>query len=489
LIQISYEPAGPTVDLFHQSDAFIRGLLGPVGSAKTSACVTEIVSRAIEQEPFRGVRKTRWVALRNTYAELKSTTIKSFCEWFPNAKMRWDSPIVGRVNFYLPDKTKVECEVFFLAVERPEDVDKLKGMELTGGWMNESGEMAKAIFDMMVQRLGRYPPKRWGGPSWTGAIMDTNPPDDDNWYYKLAEEQDPSEVKKMEAMLLEYEALKPGQKLMEFFHQPGGLMEKDGQFIPNPQAENIQNLPGGYAYYLKQLAGKKKEWIKVFLCGQYGTVSTGKPVYPEYNDDLHCKEFELYPKQPLILGFDYGLTPACIIGQLSPRGALRILDELVAKDMGIRSFANDVVKPHLAMNYPGYEIRACGDPAGLQRAQTEESTCFMELANAGIPAMPAITNDFLARREAVAGFLGKIIDGEPAFRLHPRCRVLRRGFNGSYCYERIQVSGERYRDRPVKNDYSHPHDGLQYLALHTQQINTNADFGKKIVYPERTGIV
>ena len=29
----------------------------------------------------------------------------------------------------------------------------------------------------------------------------------------------------------------------------------------------------------------------------------------------------------------------------------------------------------------------------------------------------------------------------------------------------MQVSGERYTDKPDKNDYSHVHDALQYLLL------------------------
>jgi hypothetical protein len=48
----------------------------------------------------------------------------------------------------------------------------------------------------------------------------------------------------------------------------------------------------------------------------------------------------------------------------------------------------------------------------------------------------------------------------------PKCKVVRKGFNGGYKYRRIQVTGEeRYTDEPMKNAYSHPHDALQYLAL------------------------
>ena len=46
-----------------------------------------------------------------------------------------------------------------------------------------------------------------------------------------------------------------------------------------------------------------------------------------------------------------------------------------------------------------------------------------------------------------------------------RCKHLVKGFEGGYQYKRMQVSGERYADKPDKNHYSHVHDALQYLLL------------------------
>ncbi|BCV04223.1 MAG: hypothetical protein CM15mV81_280 [uncultured marine virus] len=46
-----------------------------------------------------------------------------------------------------------------------------------------------------------------------------------------------------------------------------------------------------------------------------------------------------------------------------------------------------------------------------------------------------------------------------------RCATLIKGFQGGYCYRRMQVSGERYDDKPEKNMYSHIHDALQYMML------------------------
>ena len=62
--------------------------------------------------------------------------------------------------------------------------------------------------------------------------------------------------------------------------------------------------------------------------------------------------------------------------------------------------------------------------------------------------------------------LTRMIDGGPGMVLDPRCTTLRKGFNGRYRYERMKTSGSaRYRDRPVKDAFSHPHDALQYLCM------------------------
>lgn len=467
---INYAPAGPVVEAFHRSDAFVRGLMGPVGSSKSSACCIEIFSRACEQKAHLGVRKSRWAVIRNTYPELKSTTIKTWLDWFPMTEMRWDAPITGWLRLPLGDGTRVELEVLFFPMDRPEEVGKLKSLELTGVWINEAGETAKAVLDMCTQRVGRFPSLKVGGPSWTGVIMDTNPPDDDSWWYRLAEKEKP--------------------KGWEFFRQPGGLIEVQGEIVPNKLAENVKNLPGGHEYYLRQSAGKTKEWIKVFLMGQYGTIADGRPVYPEWNDEIHVRSLQPYPNLPLLLGFDYGLTPACVICQVSPRGELLVLNELCSKDMGIRQFAHDVVKPFLAMNYAGYQIQACGDPAGMSRADTDEKTCFQELAEAGIACVPAASNSFVARRESVAGYLNRLVDGKPAFKLDPVCDRLRRGFNGRYQYRRLQVVGaERFKDVPEKNDYSHPHDALQYAAMFSQTMNNSTEWSSQIKYPANSGFV
>ena len=75
----------PTVWKFLKDDSFVRGLIGPVGSGKSYACCAEVFKRAVQQKPSPrdGIRYSRFVVVRNSYPMLKTTTIKTWLELFP----------------------------------------------------------------------------------------------------------------------------------------------------------------------------------------------------------------------------------------------------------------------------------------------------------------------------------------------------------------------------------------------------------------------
>jgi len=80
---------------------------------------------------------------------------------------------------------------------------------------------------------------------------------------------------------------------------------------------------------------------------------------------------------------------------------------------------------------------------------------------------PAPTNEPAIRIEGVRHYLARRIDANtPAFLIDPRCRMLIAGFSGKYRYRRVRIGvTERLEDRPFKDEYSDPHDALQYLVL------------------------
>ncbi len=452
--QIIYN-ASPTAQRFHASNAFRRAIMGPVGSGKSVMCVQEILRRAFEQRPDReGRRRSRWLAVRNTYPELKATTIKTWSDWVPEdvCPITYSAPIVGRMEHRLRDGTMLDLEIIFQALDKVQDQKKLLSMELTGAWINEVREIPKPIIDALASRVGRFPSLRDGGSSFIGIIMDTNPPDDYSWYYDLAEKQKPEG--------------------WDFFRQPGGLMRVGDKYLPNPEAENIANLQGGYDYYLRQLSGAKSDYINVMLCGEYGSLFDGKPVYKEvWNEQVHvAREPLVYlPGVPLLLGWDFGRTPACTVGQAAPNGQLRILGEYYSDNSGIRNFAEVVVKPDLAVKYGKYQYVSTGDPAGAAKGQANEASCFSELEEAGFVTSPASTNDPTLRIESIIKPLSRMVCGQPGMIVDPRCQRLIRGFSGGYHYQvvgKLMGGGEvKYSEQPLKNMYSHIHDALQYLGL------------------------
>jgi len=97
-----------------------------------------------------------------------------------------------------------------------------------------------------------------------------------------------------------------------------------------------------------------------------------------------------------------------------------------------------------------------------------------------------MTNDPMTRIEAVRQFLNRMSAGQPSFLIDPKAAVLRKALAGRYMFERVQVPGkEIYKDKPVKDDYSHPADALGYLALHVKHVDLNSWSKGKIIYPKQ----
>jgi hypothetical protein len=403
-----------------------------------------------QQEPGPdGKRRTRWAVIRNTYRELHDTTIRTFFDWLPQEMGQWRAADM-EFTFETPD---IHAEFLFRALDRPDDVKKLLSLELTGAWINEAKEVPRAILDMLQGRVGRYPSKRDGGPTWNGIIMDTNPPDTDHWWYRLFEEDMPDG--------------------WSIYHQPSGLSK---------EAENISNLPPDY--YTRLQAGHDQAWIDVFVHGKYGYVKDGKPIFPEFSDAVHVLTEEPQPmKGPVYLGIDFGLTPACVIAQKSAVDQWIIYDEIVTEDMGAVRFAESV-GARLRQKWRSHRILGWGDPAGEQRSQVDERTPFQILRAAGLPVRPAPSNDFTLRRESVAKGLSTLtMQAQPRLILSPKCKELRKALAGGYKYRRVQISGdEKYHDKPDKNRYSHVAEALQYLMIGAGEsrelIKPSVDVGK-----------
>lgn len=470
IVMPTYNPSRTAVE-FHNSDHFVRGVIAGVGTGKSVMMIQELLRRGFNQDPGAdGVRRTRMGLVRATYPSLRTTTVKTFSQWVPPllSPVRQTAPMTARFTGALPDGTHFDMEFIFIALENAQDVQKLKSMEFTMIFINEAREVAFEVYDTCKERVGRFPTldplTGIGGCTYSGVIFDSNPPGEDHWIAKL--DRNPTESSKI-------------------FHQPAPFIEKvntkgEIEYHDNPLAENLEYLNQkpmqngvpwtmeqrrafGYEYYRRMLDGKPKHYIDTEIMGKYGSNFDGRPVYQEYwADDMVCS----YPLEakygyPVILGIDTtGLNPAVAFGQLE-MGVLQIKHELLALDMPFVPFVRDVLKPFLAQHYPGCQVVAYTDPANPRDSNRGE-TPVQVLRQYGIQAQNAPTNKFKARLDSVISFLqrrgGLLID--------KRCEKIIDGFRGGYHYRPLKISGvgQTFSSEPVKNEFSHLHDAVQYLC-------------------------
>lgn len=438
----------------HSDDSFVRLIMGPYGSGKSTWCIHEIVRRTCAMPRwFNGRRRARWAIVRNTSGELQSTTLQTWLTWFGELGdvHKRQKPLLTYHHTFNDGNGFVELELIFLALDREEDLRKIKSLEVTGAYINELSEVPQGALSHFKGRVNhRYPSRAFCSDSyWSGIICDTNPPDVDHWIFRDFEQKSLGSYK--------------------LFKQPPGLIkDKDDNWIQNTECDNYENLAADY--YTKLAEGQTQDFIKVYCLGDYGSVGNGKVVYPEFNSDLHAvASIKAIQGESIHLGWDFGLTPACIVVQLSPRGQIRILKEYQGEDIGIRTFAQNIVIPALARDFPYCKIGVSrADPSGIAGDTImEELSCIGELISLGVETHPAQTNDIDPRIGSVRFFLNTMIDGQPGLIVSREgCPGLIKGFVKDYMFKRVKVGGEeRYKDSPHKNMSSHRHDALQYILL------------------------
>lgn len=219
-------------------------------------------------------------------------------------------------------------------------------------------------------------------------------------------------------------------------------------------------------------------------------VFSGKPVYEDYSKAFHeTAHTEAHIGLPLLVGWDFGLTPAAIVAQLR-EGRLIVLREYVGDNMGIKKFCQSVVLPGLAQEFPEWrdakrDFRHYIDPAGLAKSQTDERTCAGTMYECGLKSIFPGPLNWEARRKSVEYFLMlRTKDGAGLQLSHKTAPTLARGFSGGYCYpdkyEHIQPDDYG----PLKNSFSHPHDALQYLCGGALALKGLGKHPKEIPIPQ-----
>ena len=457
---VQFEADGAVLDAYVKDESPRVFIMGPLGSGKTQGSCYKLFDLFNTQTPNReGIRRGRWYAVRNTYSDLLTTTWKDWMELFAplgRAVKGNMEPPTHYLDYDLEDGTRVKVDLIFLAMDRPDDVRKVRGSNATGMWLNEVKELPFEIIAPAFSRTGRFPPVQEEGCRWHGIVADYNACDNDHPLYEMCENEQPEG--------------------WSFHKQPPAVL-RDGTkrdimgkqiWKLNPDAENAVNLRADY--YTEQLNGAKEDWVKVNLANEYGYVSDGKPVYPEFVDHVHVIDsYEPNPVHPVIIGIDFGRTPAAAFIQKIP-GINRYVgfDEFLTKDMSAAKFGPEL-KKYIDQHYSAFDFQIWGDPAGDKKGEAVETTPMQILQKNGIQCRPISPhmggNNPLVRRSAIINPMTELaMDGRPMFLIvGHKCPVWRKGLAGGFCYKRKNISGEaKYHDEPDKNSYSHICEAGEY---------------------------
>ena len=463
--------ASPTMEQFMLSDKYVRLLAGPIGSGKSVCCAHELMRWATEQAPnHEGIRKTRFLIVRNTADQLKNTTMKTIVDWFPPETYGYHK-ITDKTIFYtlrLPDNTIVKSEWMFIALDTPDDVRKALSLEATGLWGNECRELHPEVVDGLLMRVNRYPSMKDGGATRPGAIFDTNMPNEDTWWEKKMENPpknwsihiQPPAIIPLDAYIQKY-GIEPNENT---------LIESIDEevYAVDPSHDNYDNLAKDY--YPNTGEGKTEDFIRVYLRCQYGRSLGGKPVFETtFNPDRHIAtdlRAVVSGAYPLCVGLDFGRTPAAVVGQLAPNGQVLIVGEAVAENMGMEKFCRTILKPYLYEHFPQHSYYIAPDPAGFQKTQLGELSPAQFLQGEGFHLVKPITNDPEIRIQAVEKLLLDGVDTMPRFLINADAApVTTQGLKGKYRWKTNKHGEMTSAREPIKNEWSHSMDALQYLAL------------------------
>lgn len=240
--------------------------------------------------------------------------------------------------------------------------------------------------------------------------------------------------------------------------------------------ENMRNLP---AAYIRDLENKPDWYQEAYL---YGRLSfqppDGTPVFGDFDYGTYVspKPLEVHEDLPIIRGHDLGPTSknkACVIGQIDPRGVFLVFAEVLVEDIGIGTYLDRVTATTNQL-FPGsHEIRDFTDPVAFDVSQTDHKSAADIAREHGVRFYPGEEKTEI-RLDAVSQVMHRLEgDGTPGLYIDKRCEKLIQGFMGGYRYKVTDADHKRYSRAPVKDEYSHVMDALQYACTRITHVQNS----------------
>lgn len=412
--QIDFRHA-PTLDRAALSGASLRCVMGPVNSGKSVWSLAEVYALGCTMPKCRdGIRRSKFLIVRDSYPNLESSTIETWKQWFPEeqwGKINGREPMTHVLRFL-----DAEITVVFRAFD-PANIIKavkdLRSTEWTGAWINEAQFMPLPLVKEIYSRTGRYPARKdcpaYNRHKW--VVMDMNAPaTDDHWtFYMTGKTPLPRDLTPEQV----FEFQKPDDWV--FFEQPPAVIEKryeDGSFAGfevNPEAENLPHI--GEESIRQELSGRTYNDVRRDLMNKVVPMQKGYPRYTQLQRDHVADEIRPIETLPIVAGYDPGLN-GCIHLFQQWKDRWLALHTIMAKGSSAAQLADEVLSV-LGNFYPFWKhtgFVGWGDPYGDARFGGDESkaenTHFEIMAGKGLKfRSPAPRDNPSTRREITVKLL------------------------------------------------------------------------------------
>ena len=444
-LEINYWP-GTTAQDAHRSRARVKYAWGPIRTGKSVWMCWRFYYLA-ERAAKLGI-SLRGIILRDTYRNLKDTTLKTWDEWFgPMSEVVESTPRTIRLR---TPESDITHELLFRHGQTAAEASNFLsseygfiGLEEVAPAFTPTGEIspgiAEEVFDMA---LGRLVQKGIDEPE---LIMTSNPPPMHHWASRRVIDLDRAKLKDL--------------NWAHFWFPP---------------EENKRNIRAGF--YEELMKSWPEDLVKRFIKGERVAIYPGLPIFQkDFSERMHVRDvvkpiFGL----PIILCVDSsGLAPAALFTQIDPKGRWLWLKEIqggfvdgrLVEQVGAKTFAK-MCKTVAGENFPGYTFaQGWGDPYRLEtKSDTDEKTWSQYFNAEGFnlkPGVKLITD----RIEGIRERLTTIIEGIPALQINKAgCPLAIEALSGGYRWGLDPLASRITGAEPVKDIFSHVMDAAGHGA-------------------------
>ena len=483
--RVVLRPPGPIAMGFQRSRAFIKFCIGPVGSGKTMAALQAGLELGVKQGGKKNqkgilVRKARIGVIRESYPSIESTILKSWHNIIPinEGKFSLRAPYTHHFQRVIKRNAEgepteiVEVTFEFRAIGDMSVEEACRGWEVNGVIVDEADIQPAGLISFLTGRVGRFSDLDPSSVVDPQIICVMNMPDIDNHAYQLAMDRVMGDLEdEAAAILKEWLGDRP---LIETFIQPGGM---------EPDAENLHNLEGGRAYYVRQIAANKNkpQYVDRMVHNKPVSLMHGEPINGDFSQREHVGPVTWDRRFKLIVGVDQGQFAAAVIGFRNQMGQWRAVGEVVnvAKDgksqlkVGAKAFGRQV-RAKLLEDFRvvhADQIRVVGDPAMFAASDKPADEYDWRLsfqAALGFPVHRAKTNRVALRHQVIWDAQGE----RGGYMADPSCRTLIRAHAGGYRYAKATLKTGETRDEleAANTFYTNIADAEQYAALEGEHV-------------------